>query len=134
MLPNDSLTGSGVLSKENITNDYRLACESRQVSLLGRKDTMGGRSKFGIFGDGKEVAQIALARTFRQGDFRSGYYRDQTIEASLGNLTWQQFFAQMYAHADLAHEPSTGGRSMNGHFSTRWLDDDGQWLDQTKLL
>jgi pyruvate/2-oxoglutarate/acetoin dehydrogenase E1 component/TPP-dependent pyruvate/acetoin dehydrogenase alpha subunit len=134
MLPNDSLTGSGVLSKENITNDYRLACESRQVSLLGRKDTMGGRSKFGIFGDGKEVAQIALARTFRQGDFRSGYYRDQTIEASLGNLTWQQFFAQMYAHADLAHEPSTGGRSMNGHFSTRWLDDDGQWLDQTKLF
>ncbi|MEO6281765.1 MAG: thiamine pyrophosphate-dependent enzyme [Dyadobacter sp.] len=134
MLPNDSLTGSGVLSKENITNDYRLACESRQVSLLGRKDTMGGRSKFGIFGDGKEVAQIALSRTFRQGDFRSGYYRDQTIEAALGNLTWQQFFAQMYAHADLAHEPSTGGRSMNGHFSTRWLDDDGQWLDQTKLF
>jgi TPP-dependent pyruvate/acetoin dehydrogenase alpha subunit len=134
MLPNDSLTGSGVLSKENITKDYRLACESRQVSLLGRKDTMGGRSKFGIFGDGKEVAQIALARTFRQGDFRSGYYRDQTIEAALGNLTWQQFFAQMYAHADLAHEPSTGGRSMNGHFSTRWLDDDGQWLDQTKLF
>ncbi|WAC10702.1 alpha-ketoacid dehydrogenase subunit alpha/beta [Dyadobacter pollutisoli] len=134
MLQNDSLTGSGVLSKENITNDYRLACESRQVSLLGRKDTMGGRSKFGIFGDGKEVAQIALARTFRPGDFRSGYYRDQTIEASLGNLTWQEFFAQMYAHADLAHEPSTGGRSMNGHFSTRWLDEDGQWLDQTKLF
>jgi pyruvate/2-oxoglutarate/acetoin dehydrogenase E1 component/TPP-dependent pyruvate/acetoin dehydrogenase alpha subunit len=134
MLQNDSLTGSGVLSKENITNDYRLACESRQVSLLGRKDTMGGRSKFGIFGDGKEVAQIALSRAFKRGDFRSGYYRDQTIEAALGNLTWQEFFAQMYAHADLEHEPSTGGRSMNGHFSTRWLDDDGQWLDQTKLF
>jgi pyruvate/2-oxoglutarate/acetoin dehydrogenase E1 component/TPP-dependent pyruvate/acetoin dehydrogenase alpha subunit len=134
MLQNDSLTGSSILTKENITNDYRLACESRQVSLLGRKDTMGGRSKFGIFGDGKEVAQIALSRAFRQGDFRSGYYRDQTIEAALGNLTWQQFFAQMYAHADLAHEPSTGGRSMNGHFSTRWLDDDGKWLDQTKLF
>ncbi|CAG5074327.1 1-deoxy-D-xylulose-5-phosphate synthase [Dyadobacter sp. CECT 9623] len=133
MLPNDSLTGSGILSKENIISDYRLACESRQVSLLGRKDTMGGRSKFGIFGDGKEVAQIALSRTFRQGDFRSGYYRDQTIEAALGNLTWQQFFAQMYAHADLEHEPNTGGRSMNGHFSTRWLDEDGRWLDQTKL-
>ncbi len=133
MLQNDSLTGAGILSKENIISDYRLACESRQVSLLGRKDTMGGRSKFGIFGDGKEVAQIALARTFRPGDFRSGYYRDQTIEAAVGNLTWQQFFAQMYAHADLEHEPNTGGRSMNGHFSTRWLDENGQWLDQTKL-
>lgn len=133
MLQNDSLTGSGVLTKEDITKDYRLACESRQVSLLGRKDTMGGRSKFGIFGDGKEVAQIALAKAFNRGDFRSGYYRDQTIEAAVGNLSWQQFFAQMYAHADLAHEPSTGGRSMNGHFSTRWLDENGQWLDQTKL-
>jgi pyruvate/2-oxoglutarate/acetoin dehydrogenase E1 component/TPP-dependent pyruvate/acetoin dehydrogenase alpha subunit len=133
MLQNDSLTGSSVLTKENITNDYRLACESRQVSLLGRKDTMGGRSKFGIFGDGKEVAQIALAKAFNRGDFRSGYYRDQTIEAAVGNLSWQQFFAQMYAHADLEHEPSTGGRSMNGHFSTRWLDENGQWLDQTKL-
>ena len=133
MLENDSLTGSNVLSKESVVDDYRLACESRQVSLLGRKDTMGGRSKFGIFGDGKEVAQIAMARAFRRGDFRSGYYRDQTIEAALGNLTWQQFFAQMYAHADLQHEPSTGGRSMNGHFSTRWLDDEGQWLDQTQI-
>jgi len=133
MLLNDSLTGSSVLNKENITDDYRLACESRQVSLLGRKDTMGGRSKFGIFGDGKEVAQIAMARAFKLGDFRSGYYRDQTVEAYLGNLTWQQFFAQMYAHADLAHEPHTGGRSMNGHFATRWLDDNGHWLDQTKL-
>ena len=133
MLQNDSLTGSSVFSKESITSDYRLACESRQVSLLGRKDTMGGRSKFGIFGDGKEVAQIAVSRAFRLGDFRSGYYRDQTIEAALGNITWQEFFAQMYAHADIVHEPSTGGRSMNGHFSTRWLDEDGQWLDQTKL-
>ncbi|WP_221389824.1 thiamine pyrophosphate-dependent enzyme [Dyadobacter sp. NIV53] len=133
MLQNDSLTGSSILSKENIIDDYRLACESRQVSLLGRKDTMGGRSKFGIFGDGKEVAQIAMARAFRRGDFRSGYYRDQTIEAALGNLSWQQFFAQMYAHADLLHEPNTGGRSMNGHFSTRWLDENGQWLDQTQL-
>ncbi|HEV7381813.1 MAG TPA: thiamine pyrophosphate-dependent enzyme, partial [Dyadobacter sp.] len=83
--------------------------------------------------DGKEVAQIALARAFRKGDFRSGYYRDQTIEAAVGNLTWQSFFAQMYAHADIQHEPSTGGRSMNGHFSTRWLDENGQWLDQTKI-
>ncbi|GGN08668.1 transketolase [Dyadobacter beijingensis] len=127
------MTGSSVLNKEEIIDDYRLACESRQVSLLGRKDTMGGRSKFGIFGDGKEVAQIALSKVFQPGDFRSGYYRDQTIEAAVGNLTWQQFFAQMYAHADLEHEPNTGGRSMNGHFSTRWVDENGQWLDQTKL-
>jgi pyruvate/2-oxoglutarate/acetoin dehydrogenase E1 component/TPP-dependent pyruvate/acetoin dehydrogenase alpha subunit len=134
MLVNDSLTGSSTLTKENIIHDYRLACESRFVSLLGRKDTMGGRSKFGIFGDGKEVAQIALSRAFRRGDFRSGYYRDQTIEAALGNLSWQQIFAQMYAHADLAHEPNTGGRSMNGHFSTRWLDENGDWVDQTKLF
>lgn len=133
MLQNDSLTGSSVLSKEEVIDDYRLACESRQVSLLGRKDTMGGRSKFGIFGDGKEVAQIALSKVFQPGDFRSGYYRDQTIEAAVGNLTWQQFFAQMYAHADLEHEPNTGGRSMNGHFSTRWIDENGKWLDQTKL-
>ena len=133
MLIDDNLTGTSVLNKENIINDYRLVCESRQVSLLGRKDTMGGRSKFGIFGDGKEVAQVAMARAFRPGDFRSGYYRDQTIEAAVGNITWRQFFAQMYAHADLEHEPSTGGRSMNGHFSTRWLDDKGQWLDQTKI-
>lgn len=134
MLQNDSLTGSNIFTKENIMKDYRLACESRFVSLLGRRDTMGGRSKFGIFGDGKEVAQIALAKAFKQGDFRSGYYRDQTIEAAVGNISWQQIFAQMYAHADLAHEPSTGGRSMNGHFSTRWLDADGKWLDQTKLF
>lgn len=133
MLQNDSLTGSSILNKENITDDYRLACESRQVSLLGRKDTMGGRSKFGIFGDGKEVVQLALARAFKKGDFRSGYYRDQTIEAALGNLKWSDFFSQMYAHADLEFEPNTGGRSMNGHFSTRWLDDNGQWLDQTKI-
>jgi pyruvate/2-oxoglutarate/acetoin dehydrogenase E1 component/TPP-dependent pyruvate/acetoin dehydrogenase alpha subunit len=103
------------------------------IIALPAKVAMGGRSKFGIFGDGKELAQIALAHAFRRGDFRSGYYRDQTIEATLGNLTWQQFFAQMYAHADLDHEPSTGGRSMNGHFSTRWLDENGQWLDQTKI-
>ncbi len=133
MLINDNLIGSVVLKKETILNDYRLACESRQVSLLGRKDTMGGRSKFGIFGDGKELAQLALVHAYKPGDFRSGYYRDQTIEAAVGNITWQQFFAQMYAHADVEREPSTGGRSMNGHFSTRWLDDKGKWLNQTKL-
>ncbi|TDB63635.1 alpha-ketoacid dehydrogenase subunit alpha/beta [Arundinibacter roseus] len=133
MLLNETLSENSVFSTHQVLSDYRLACESRQVSLLGRKDVMGGRAKFGIFGDGKEVVQVALARSFQRGDFRSGYYRDQTIEAALGNLTWQQFFAQIYAHADLEHEPHTGGRSMNGHYATRWLEADGSWRDQTKL-
>ncbi len=133
MLLNETLPENSLFTVEKVLTDYRLACESRAVSLLGRKDAMGGRAKFGIFGDGKEVAQLALAGAFRRGDFRSGYYRDQTIEAALGNLSWQQFFAQLYAHPDLAHEPHTGGRSMNGHYATRWLDAEGHWLDQTKL-
>ena len=133
MLLNETLPENSVFSVEKVLTDYRIACESRQVSLLGRKDVMGGRAKFGIFGDGKEVAQLALARVFQRGDFRSGYYRDQTIEAALGNLTWTQFFAQLYAHPDLHHEPHTGGRSMNGHYATRWLDENGKWIDQTQL-
>jgi pyruvate/2-oxoglutarate/acetoin dehydrogenase E1 component/TPP-dependent pyruvate/acetoin dehydrogenase alpha subunit len=133
MLLNETLPENSVLSVEKVLTDYRIACESRQVSLLGRKDVMGGRAKFGIFGDGKEVAQLALTQVFRRGDFRSGYYRDQTIEATLGNLTWAQFFAQLYAHPDLHHEPHTGGRSMNAHYATRWLDENGKWLDQTQL-
>lgn len=110
-----------------------MACESRQVSLLGRRDVMGGRAKFGIFGDGKELAQMAAARFFHRGDYRSGYYRDQTFVAALGELTWQEFFAQLYAHTDVEAEPSTAGRSMNGHFSTRWLDKQGLWRNQTEL-
>jgi len=133
MLLNETLSENSVFSVEKVLMDYRLACESRQVSLLGRKDVMGGRAKFGIFGDGKEVAQLALTHVFQRGDFRSGYYRDQTIEAALGNLTWTQFFAQLYAHPDLQHEPHTGGRSMNAHYATRWLDAEGHWVDQTQL-
>jgi pyruvate/2-oxoglutarate/acetoin dehydrogenase E1 component/TPP-dependent pyruvate/acetoin dehydrogenase alpha subunit len=94
---------------------------------------MGGRAKFGIFGDGKELAQLAAARAFNRGDFRSGYYRDQTFVAALGELRWPEFFAQLYAHTDLAADPNTAGRSMNGHFATRWLDDNGQWRNQTEL-
>ena len=133
MLLNETLPENSVFSVEKVLTDYRIACESRQVSLLGRKDVMGGRAKFGIFGDGKEVAQLALTHVFQRGDFRSGYYRDQTIEAALGNLTWTQFFAQLYAHPDLHHEPHTGGRSMNAHYATRWLDENGRWIDQTRL-
>nr|WP_208493041.1 alpha-ketoacid dehydrogenase subunit alpha/beta [Spirosoma utsteinense] len=94
---------------------------------------MGGRAKFGIFGDGKELAQLAAASAFNRGDFRSGYYRDQTFVAALGELRWTEFFAQLYAHTDLAADPNTAGRSMNGHFATRWLDDQGQWRNQTEL-
>ena len=133
MIANEQLRSTDILSREKILSDYRLACESRQVSLLGRRDVMGGRAKFGIFGDGKELAQMAAARAFERGDFRSGYYRDQTFVAALGELRWTEFFAQLYAHTDLTAEPNTAGRSMNGHFSTRWLDEEGQWRNQTEL-
>jgi len=121
------------ITREEVLADYRLACESREVSLLGRKDVFMGRAKFGIFGDGKEIAQIAMAKVFRPGDFRSGYYRDQTFVAAVGGLTWQQFYAQLYADAEAGHDPFSGGRSMNGHYGNTWVDDQGQWLPQTEM-
>ncbi|MFT6202581.1 MAG: pyruvate/2-oxoglutarate/acetoin dehydrogenase E1 component/TPP-dependent pyruvate [Spirosomataceae bacterium] len=127
-----TLGGNLLISKEEVLLDYKHAVESREVSILGRKDVFMGRAKFGIFGDGKEVAQLAMAKVFRKGDFRSGYYRDQTLLASLGILTWQQFFAQLYAHADLEHDPFSGGRSMNAHYGNRWFNEGGDWLPQTK--
>ncbi len=117
---------------EAVRNDYRVACESRHASLMGRKEVFMGKAKFGIFGDGKELAQIAMAKAFRKGDFRSGYYRDQTFMFALGELTLEQYFAQLYAHPDLAYEPATGGRCMNGHFATRSLDEQGNWKDLTQ--
>ncbi len=134
MLLNETLTENHTILREKVLYDFRVASESRAVALLGRRDVMGGRAKFGIFGDGKELAQIALGSCYLQGDFRSGYYRDQTIEYYIGNLSWQQLFAQLYAHTDIAYEPHTGGRSMNGHFATRWLDEAGNWRDQTELF
>ena len=134
MIANELLRTTDALNREIVLADYRIACESRQASLLGRKDVMGGRAKFGIFGDGKELAQLAAARAFQRGDFRSGYYRDQTFVAALGELRWSEFFAQLYAHTDLAHDPNTAGRSMNGHFATRWLDEQGHWRNQTELF
>jgi pyruvate/2-oxoglutarate/acetoin dehydrogenase E1 component/TPP-dependent pyruvate/acetoin dehydrogenase alpha subunit len=122
-----------IISKQEVLADYRLALESRFVSLLGRKDVFMGRGKFGIFGDGKELPQIALSKVFRKGDFRSGYYRDQTLMVAIDGLTWQQFFAQLYAHADIKHDVSTGGRSMNAHFGNHWVDENGRWLEQTQL-
>ena len=133
MIANEQLRSTDILSREKILSDYRLACESRQVSLLGRRDVMGGRAKFGIFGDGKELAQMAAARFFNRGDFRSGYYRDQTFVAALGELSWNEFFAQLYAHTDVKADPNTAGRSMNGHYATRWLDEQGHWRNQTEL-
>ena len=112
-----------------ILKDYQLACESREASLLGRKEVFMGKAKFGIFGDGKELPQIAMAKAFRNGDFRSGYYRDQTFMFAIDQLTIQQYFAQLYAHTDVEKEPASAGRLMNGHFATRMLDEKGQLKD-----
>ena len=110
-------------------HDYRLACISREASLLGRKEVLTGKAKFGIFGDGKEVAQLALARQFRPGDFRSGYYRDQTLMMALGLLSVQEYFAQLYADTDAEREPMTSGRQMNGHFGSPTVGSDGEFLN-----
>lgn len=119
------------ITKEELRNeilaDYLMANISRETSLMGRKEVLTGKAKFGIFGDGKELAQIALAKQWREGDFRSGYYRDQTLMMAAGLLTVEQFFAQLYAHTDTVTEPASGGRQMNGHFATRTLEEDGSW-------
>lgn len=117
---------------KEILADYRLAWESREASLLGRKEVFMGKAKFGIFGDGKEVAQIAMAKVFKNGDFRSGYYRDQTFMFAIGQLTVQQFFAQLYAHTDIEAEPASAGRLMTGHYATRLVNEDGQLNDLTQ--
>lgn len=127
-LAETSLTGEEVLA------DYRLALASRQASLIGRREVLSGKAKFGIFGDGKEVAQLALAKAMRPGDLRSGYYRDQTLMFALGLHTVEEFFAQLYAHADPNFEPMTAGRSMNAHFATHFLDANGQWQDLTQIV
>ena len=121
------------LDKEEIIKDYRLAYQSRQASLIGRREVLSGKAKFGIFGDGKEIINIAIARHFRKGDWRSGYYRDQTWMFMLNVMSIQEFFAQLYAHADVEHESNTGGRSMNAHFANRFLNADGSWKNQTEL-
>ncbi|MEJ2263763.1 MAG: thiamine pyrophosphate-dependent enzyme [Anaerolineales bacterium] len=121
------------LGIEEILQDYRLAYKSRQASLIGRREVMSGKAKFGIFGDGKEVAQVAAAKAFKKGDFRSGYYRDQTFMFAIGETSIQQFFAQLFAHADVEAEPSTAGRAMNSHFATRSVDPNGSWKNLTKM-
>ncbi len=121
------------LTKDSILRDYQIAYESRQASLLGRRDVLTGKGKFGIFGDGKEVAQVAMARAFQPGDVRAGYYRDQTLMMALGLTTVEQLFSQLYADPDLAHEVASGGRQMNAHFATRFLEVDGSWRTLSEL-
>lgn len=113
--------------KEQVIEDFRLANISRETSLLGRREVLGGKAKFGIFGDGKELAQIALAKQFRNGDFRSGYYRDQTLMMAIGQLTVKEWFAGLYGDTDVDREPQSAGRQMGGHYSTRNLDENGEW-------
>lgn len=122
-----------VMSAAEVLRDYNLAVQSRQASLIGRREVLNGRAKFGIFGDGKEIAQIAMAKAFRKGDFRAGYYRDQTFMFAIGATTIQQFFAQLYAHADVNADPNSAGRQMNAHFGTRLLNEDGTWRSQTQI-
>ena len=118
--------------KTEVLNDFRIACVSRECSLLGRREVLTGKAKFGIFGDGKEVPQLAMAKAFKNGDFRSGYYRDQTFMMAIGHLTIQQFFAGLYGHTDINHDPMSAGRQMGGHFATHSLDENGKWNDLTK--
>lgn len=129
--PESSSSGSFVLSRASVLADYRIGWESRHASLIGRREVLTGKGKFGIFGDGKELAQLAMARAAKPGDFRSGYYRDQTFMLAVGELNLDQFFAQLYADADPVREPASAGRQMNAHFATRLRDTDGAPLDIT---
>jgi pyruvate/2-oxoglutarate/acetoin dehydrogenase E1 component/TPP-dependent pyruvate/acetoin dehydrogenase alpha subunit len=117
--------------KTEVLKDYKIAIISRECSLLGRKEVLTGKAKFGIFGDGKEVPQLAMAKSFKNGDFRSGYYRDQTFMMAIGELTIQQFFAGLYGHTDVSQEPMSAGRQMGGHFMTHSLNEDGSWKNLT---
>lgn len=117
------------LFRKEVLKDYQLVCESREASLLGRKEVLTGKAKFGIFGDGKEVPQVAIAKFFRPGDFYAGYYRDQTLGFALGTSTIEQFFSQLYADPDVEHDTHSAGRNMNAHFSSRLIGDDGEFLD-----
>ncbi|WP_373521470.1 thiamine pyrophosphate-dependent enzyme [Aquiflexum sp.] len=124
---------SKVFEREILIGDYRLAQESRQASLMGRKEVFMGKAKFGIFGDGKELAQIVMAKYFKNGDFRAGYYRDQTFMFAIEQLSIKEYFAQLYAHTDVELDPASAGRLMNGHFATRSLNDDGTWKNLTSM-
>ena len=115
------------LSREEVLADFRLARLSREIALLARKEVLSGKAKFGIFGDGKEVAQIAMARNFQAGDWRSGYYRDHTFMMAAGITTAEQFFYQVYGHTDEEANPGSAGRNFNNHFATQSINPDGSW-------
>src|SRR6476620_4297237 len=115
--------------RNEVLKDYRICCESRETSLLGRKEVLTGKAKFGIFGDRKEVAQVAMAKFFKPGDFRAGYYRDQTFMFAAGLSTIEEFFSQLYADPDVNNDPFSAGRQMNSHFATKFVDENGDWLD-----
>ena len=135
MLQQDTRTATEQLTfddfKKEVLNDYRIARISRECSLLGRREVLTGKAKFGIFGDGKEVPQLAMAKAFQKGDFRAGYYRDQTFMMALGELNAEHFFAGLYAHTDINVDPMSAGRQMGGHFATHSLNEDGTWKDLT---
>ena len=118
--------------KKEVLNDYRIISISRHASLIGRKEVLSGKAKFGIFGDGKELPQIAMAKVFEKGDFRSGYYRDQTFMLAIDKLNIKQIFSALYANTDINEEPMSAGRQMGSHFSTPFLNDDGSFIDLTK--
>src|SRR6201991_1732536 len=115
--------------RNEVLKDFRICCISREASLLGRKEVLTGKAKFGIFGDGKEIAQVAMAKFFMPGDFRSGYYRDQTFMFASGLATVEQFFSQLYADPDVKNDPFSAGRQMNSHFATPYVNENGDWLD-----
>lgn len=125
-------TDESPFQRDDVLLDYRIAVRSREASLLGRKEVLTGKAKFGIFGDGKEVAQVAMARAFRPGDWRAGYYRDQTFMMALGLVSVEELFAQLYANPDVEADPASAGRQMNAHFATRFVDDEGRWKDQVE--
>jgi pyruvate/2-oxoglutarate/acetoin dehydrogenase E1 component/TPP-dependent pyruvate/acetoin dehydrogenase alpha subunit len=120
--------------KSIVIKDYRIAYESRQASIIGRREVLTGKAKFGIFGDGKEVAQLAMAKAFRKGDWRAGYYRDQTFMFATGMSNLPEFFAQLYAHPDIAEDPASGGRQMNCHYATRFINPDGSFINQVESM
>src|SRR5450631_2553559 len=132
-LSTDEVLGSEKLSfdrfREEVLKDFRIACESREASLMGRKEVLTGKAKFGIFGDGKEVPQVAMAKFFKPGDFYSGYYRDQTFAFATGAASIREFFAQLYADPDTSHDPHSAGRQMNSHFATEIVDKNGEFTD-----
>ena len=120
--------------KKIVINDYRIGYESRQAAILGRREVLTGKAKFGIFGDGKEVAQLAMAKAFKAGDWRAGYYRDQTFMFATGMSTLKEFFAQLYANPDIEKDPASAGRQMNCHYATRFVDTEGNWINQAETM